>query len=306
MPKANARNWRALYLKEVTPGTTPASAGTIIRSTGGGGRPSFTAEESDELHLNETPDFIRTSADGTITLNGEWSYGAIHWLLEAIHQATFSTNVLMVGSTLQTFTIEEQFTNITKFLPWKGCVVERLTINCARGKITWSATLKPMTIPTAYAGTTAFTGAPVAAPTNAIASHVNSIQLFQEGGSVDLKGVGITEFSIEFARQTIPYPQIGSLNSSDIDQAQFSVRGTASLYLPDTALQDKLLADTLSSLAITIGGASSLKEAYLFSSVRLLDGGNQPIAKGQAVIQQISWASRYDATNTGSKITRTP
>lgn len=306
MAKANARNWRILYLKETTPGTTPASAGTIIRTTGGGGRVSFTSEESDELQLNETPDFIRTNADGTITINGEWSYGAYHWLLEGVHQATFSTNVLQVGSTLQTFTIEEQFSNITKFIPYKGCVVEKLVLNFNRGKITFTATLRPMTIPTAYAGTTAFTGGPTAAPTNAIGSHSRSLQVAQEGGSLDLKGVGMTQFSIEFARQTILYPQLGSLSSADIDQAQFSVRGSASLYLPDSALLDKLLADTLTALTFTIGGSSSLKEAYLFTNVRLLDGGTEPVSKGNAIIQTLNWGSIYDATNTGSKITRTP
>lgn len=308
MAKANSRNWKALYLKEVTPGTTPASAGTIIRTTGGGGRASFASEESDELQLNETPDVIRVGADGTFTLNGEWSYGAIHWLLEAIHQSTFSTNVLQIGSTLTTFTIEEQFGNITKFLPWKGCVVERFTLTLNRGKILWSATLRPMTIPTAYAGTTAFTGAATAAPTNVIGSHVKSLQLAQEGGSLDLKAaaVGLTQFSLEWSRATIPYPMLGSLSMADIDQAQISVKGQFTAYLPDSALLDKLFGDTMTSLALTIGGASSLKEAYAFTNVRLIDGGHTAAVKGQAILQELSFQSVYDATNTGSKITRTP
>ncbi|MBX9853920.1 MAG: hypothetical protein K2Y26_00215 [Gemmatimonadaceae bacterium] len=306
MPKANARNWRAAYVKEVTPGTTPASPMTIIRTTGGGGRLSFTSEESEELHLNETPDFIRTNADGTITLNGEWSYGAVHWLLEALHQNTFASNVLSVGSTLQTFTYEDQFTNITKFLPFKGCVVERLVISCARGKVTWTATLRPMVLPTAYAGATAGTGGPTAAATNPIVSHISGIQLAQEGGSLDLKGVGLTEWSIEWSRPSILYPQQGSLSSADIDQGNLVVRGSFSLYMPDSALLDKVLADTLSSVALTVGGASTLKDAYLFSRVRLIDGGTQPVARNQSVIQQIQFGGTYDPTNTTSKVTRTP
>ena len=306
MPKANARNWRAAYVKETTAGVTPASPLTIIRTTGGGGRMAFTAEESEELQLNETPDFIRTNADGTITLNGEWSYGAVHWLLEALHQGVFSSNVLVVGSTLQTFTYEDQFLNITKYLPFKGCVVERLVISCARGKITWSATLRASVLPTVYAGASAGTGGPTAAATNAIASHVTGIQLAQEGGSLDLKGVGLTEWSVEWSRPTILYPQQGSLSSADIDQGQLVVRGNFSLYMPDSVLLDKLLADTLSSVALTVGGASVAKDAYLFSSVRLLDGGTQPVARNQAVIQQFQFGGRYDATNTTSKVTRTP
>lgn len=309
MAIANARGWRPVYLKETTPGITPGAAGTVIRSTGGGGRIQFTSEDSAETTLFETPDFMRTDADGTITLNGEWSYGVLHWLLEGIHGNTFSTNVLTVGSTLQTFTYEDQWLNIAtpKYLPFKGCVVERLTINYARGKVTWSATLRPMTLPTAYASATVFTGGPTAAPTNRIISHVTGLQLAQEGGALDLKGtVGISQFSLEFVRPAILYKQVGSLSSADIDQGAFRASGTVSCWFKDTTILDKVLGDTLSSLAFTIGDPSAKKEAYLFTSTSFLDGGTEPVTLNNGVLQTFQFGSRADATNTSSKITRTP
>jgi hypothetical protein len=304
---ASARGYRVGYVKEVTQGTTPASALTLLRTTGGVGKVSAQTIESDEVQITEVQDLIRTNIEGSGTINFEYSYGGIHPLLEGIFGATFSTNVLKVGTTPTFFTIEDQFTDITKFMAYKGCVIEKIAISLQQGqKITGQITYRAMTVPSAASGTTAGTGGPTAAPTNPIMSPVGSIQLIQEGGSLDLKGVGVTALSIEFERPGIAQPQLGSLSLSGLDQATFTAKGSISLYMPNTTLLDKYLGDTATSLGINLGGASSLRDNYLFSKVKFTDGGPGDVSRNSPVIQTYAWQAYYDATNSTCQLTRTP
>ncbi|MBY0490626.1 MAG: hypothetical protein K2R93_12360 [Gemmatimonadaceae bacterium] len=310
MPNATARGYQVGVLKETTFGTTPASPLQLMRTTSAAIKVASSFVESEEIQLYEVPDLIRVSADGTFEINGEYSYGAFHTLLEGIFANTWTTNVLSVGSTKTSFTIEDQYTDATKFLPGKGCLVESIAVSLQQGsKITFKITGRIGVVPTAYAGATAGTGAATAAGTNAILSPIASIQLLQEGGSLDLKGVGVTQFNFEFSRPGIAQPQLGSLSLSGLDPSTFVAKGSASLYVPTTgasALLDKYLGDTATSLAATLGGASNLKDAYLWNQVKFTDGGIAPVGRGQACIQSFQWQARYDATNTTCKITRTP
>lgn len=307
MPNATSRGFRVGYVKESTQGTTPSSALTLLRTTGGGGKIAAQTVESEEVQLAEVPDVIRTNADGTGTINFEYSYGGIHPLLEGIFGSTFSTNVLRVGTTATSFTIENQYTDIGKYLAFKGCVIESLSISLQQGqKITGSIGYRAMVVPTSAASATAGTGAATAAPTNPIMSPVGSVQLIQEGGSLDLKGVGVTAFSIEFTRSAIPLPQVGSLSLAGLDSGTFVAKGSVSLYMPDSALLDKYLGDTATSLALTLGGSSSLKDAYLFSNVKFTDGGPADVSRNQPIVQTFSWQALASSPNTTCQVTRTP
>lgn len=304
MANATARGYRCGYVIEVTPGTTPASALQLLRTTSAGGRPNYQAIESEESHLTETPDVVRVGVDASGEINGEYSYGAFHGLLPSLFGANWATNNLKVGTSTITATIEDQYTDITKFMPWKGCLVNSFRVNMQqRQKITYTIGYKPTVIPTAMASATAGSGAATAAPTNPIMSPVASIQLLQEGGSGALK---LHTFTMELTRVLIEQPILGSLSLDGIDPGSFSARGTAGMYLPNSTLADKLMADTETSLALTLGGASDLKDAWLFSKVRLTGGGIQPVGRNGAVILSIDWQAIYDATNSTVMLTRTP
>lgn len=307
MPNATARGYQVGYIKESTFGTTPSSALKLLRLTQGGSKIAASTVESEELQLAEVPDLIRTSADGTIDLSGEYSYGVLHDFLEGIFGGAWTTNVLTVGSTKIGFTIEEQYTDITKFLPYKGCLIESVKINLQQGnKITWQVMARATTVPSAFAAATAGTGSATAAGTAAMMSPVTSVQLMTEGGSNDLKALGTTAFSIEFSRASIAQPQLGSLSLSGLDPSTFTAKGTVSTYVTGSTQLDKYLGDTATSMALTIGGASASKDNFLFSAVKFADGGIQPLSRGNAAIQTFNWQARYDATNTTCKITRTP
>lgn len=310
MPNATSRGYRVGILKEVTYGTTPATALGLVRTTSSAIKIASSFVESEEIHILEVPDIIRVSADGTWEINGEYSYGALHALLEALFNGVFATNVLSVGTTATSLTIEDQYTDATRFLTGRGCLVEAITVSLATGsKITFKASGKVGVVPTAYTTVTAGTGTATAAPTNAILSPISSIQLLQEAGSLDLRGVGVTAFSMELMRASIPQPQLGSLSLSGLDGSTFTAKGSASLYVPTvagTVLLDKYLAGTATSLALTLGGTSTLRDAYLFSQVKFTDGGIAPVSRGQAAIQAFTWQASVDASTTTCRVTRTP
>lgn len=308
---ATARGYRVAYIPEVTQGTTPNTAPTLLRTTGGGMKVAAQSVESEELQLVEVPDVIRTNVDGTGTINFEYSYGGIHPLLEGLLGGAWSTNVLRVGSTARWFTIEDQFTDIGRFLASKGCVITGITITLAQGqKITGTITYRALTPPTSMANATVFGAAPNAAPTNPIMSPVGSVRLIQEGGALDLgpAGIGTTGFTIEMVREGIAQPQLGSTALSGLDHGTFVCRGTLALYMPAgaSALVDKYLSDTATSLALTLGGASTLRDAYLFSNVKFTDGGPGDMTRNAPAILNLSWQALATSPNTTVQITRTP
>jgi len=309
MPNATSAGYRVGYVAEVTPGTTPASALTLVRTTGGGGKVTSSATESDELQLAEVADLVRVGADSVGTINGELSYGALDVFMEAILGGTWSTNVVKAGTTKRTFTFEDQYTDGPIFVPWRYSLVDSLMLSFAVGsKPTFKLGYVCGSPPTVAATVTAGTGGPTAAPANDIMTPVGSIQLAQEGGSGSLLAgaPGITAFSIEVTRPVIKQPQLGTLALASADASRLIVKGSFSVYFATKALFDKYLANTQTSLAFTVGGAAALRYAFLMAKVRLADGGPQDVAKDQPVIQTYQYQSTFDASTSSLQVTRTP
>jgi hypothetical protein len=308
---ATARGYRVAYIPEVTQGTTPATAPTLLRTTGGGMKIAASTVESEEIQLIEVPDVIRTNVDGTGTINFEYSYGGIHPLLEALFGGAWTSNVLRVGTTARFFTIEDQFTDISRFLNSKGCLIESLSVTLAQGqKITGTITYRALTPPTSMTSATVFGAAPTAAPTNPIMSPVGSVRLVQEGGALDLgpAGIGTVGFTINMSRPGIAQPQLGSTALSGLDMGTFVCTGTVSLYMPAgaSAIMDKYLSDTATSLALTLGGASTLRDAYLFTNVKFTDGGPTEMSRNSVANLNLNWQALATSPNTTAQITRTP
>jgi hypothetical protein len=311
MSRATARGYRVAFLAEVTQGTTPVTAPTLLRTTGGGMSVAASSVESEEVQLVEVPDVIRTNVEGTGTINFEYSYGGIHPLLEGLFASTWTTNVLRVGSTLRTFTIEDQFTDISRFLTARGCIIESISITLQQGsKITGTITYRALTPPTAFATATVFGAAPTAAPTNPTMSPVGNVQLIQEAGSLNLgpAGIGTLGMTINMTRQGIAMPQVGTTALAGLDQGTFVCTGTLSLYVPTgaTTLLDKYLSDTSTQLALTLGGASTLRDAYLFSNVKFTEGGIGEMSRNSPANLNLSWQALASSPNTTVQITRTP
>lgn len=296
------------YQQEVTWGTSiPASPVKILRITGESMKSMTESKTSDEIiSSRQRTDIIRTGVHGEGGFNFELSYGNIDDFLEGVFMNTWAANILTIGTTAKHFSIEKKWADLTganKFEIYKGCRVGSMALNVAPGSvITGSIGLTGKTGTSAAA--TIGTGV-TAAPTNPCMNSIDDVRAFTEGG-VNLFTVGATEFSLNVNNNMRSLPTIGSIDPVGINAGGVDVTGSITLYFDDTVQVAKALAWTTTDLAITMGGAASLKYLLEFAKVKITDvetvaGG----VNGDAMLK-MNWSAFYDATKTQMKLTRTP
>ncbi len=110
------------YIAEVTPGTTP-SVGTwkTARLTGNTLSPTPTTEVSDEItnsRLNQGSVTTGLTIGGDLV--GEMSFGTFDDWLEALFYGAWSNDVLSIGATRKTFSVQKAFTDVNTFHLFKG------------------------------------------------------------------------------------------------------------------------------------------------------------------------------------------
>lgn len=290
------------YVAESTWGTTPATPTMkALRFTSVTPKYSRTTVESKELTTaREIIDYIRTDERGGLAFNFENSYGGLDDILAALYGGAWTSDVLEVGNTRQSFTIELGFSDIAQYATWTGAIPKSLSLTVARGQIIGGSVefaANPCTWATATGATSV-----TAAETNDIMDPIASVQLFDVGGSAV---TGPQEFTLNITNNLIEFPQLSSINLADLQLGQVKFSGTLKQYFADRALVDAALAFTDTSLALTLGGASAKKYAFLWNKTKLELQNLSGIAVNSAVIAELAWQAKYDATNTSGKITRT-
>lgn len=303
MPKAHALDYRAAYIPEVTPGTTPAAALTILRTQGGGGRTTFQTTESRETHLGEVPFVARTLVEGAGRYPFELSYGMLDDFLVGILGGAWATNVAKVASTRRTFTFEDQYTDAAKFVAYRYAVLEQLSLNIQKGAVITGG-LSFKSLPGVPGTATVGTGPATAAPTNDVMACPDSVRLIQENGVAVPGFIGMT---MELTRPVLSADVANSPTADELRGGKFRVRGTLSFYEDgETAIEGRYTNFTTTSLAINLGDASNRRYNFLMSKVKLTDGGRQEVAEDQYVIRQYNYVAFFDATNSTLQVTRVP
>lgn len=292
------------YIKEVTFGTVPATpAFQFVRYVSGSFKAETSSTKSAEIATaREVADIIRTSVKATGSFNFELSYSNLDDMLAALLGGTWTTNVLTVGSTRQSLTIERGFTDIGQFELYKGAVPTSLSLNVGIGKVIDGSINFTSLAPVISSSTASSTQ--VAAPTNSVMNPIDSVQLAQEGGAGAI--AGIVGFTINISSPEVLFAQLANINPVDIEQGQLVASGTIDLYWQDATYLTKYLGWTTTSLAFTLGGTASQKYAFLFSKVKLSAAENPNPGMNQPMISKLQWQAFRDPTNTTLKITRTP
>lgn len=305
MPIATARKYRFGFLREVTPGVTPASPLETLRVTGGGGRTAKTTIESGEIHVGEVTDSIVTDVTNTGEVGLELSYGTLDKLLPGIVGKDWVGDVLQVGDLDISYTFEDQYLNIPKYIARAGSRIDSLALTFALGAIPTGRLTYSGNTPVP-SNATIGTGTQVAAPTNRVFSPISSIRAIQEGGAVDLKAKCVSSLTLNMSRSIVQTRGLGSMDPCQTDLDIFSLTGSITFAFADTLLFEKYLNDVLTSLLLTVGGASTLKYDILLNQVQITEGGPDPVAKGQPVTQTYGFRALYDPTYTSMQITRYP
>lgn len=305
MPVGTTNRTQMAYIAETVFGTTPGvGAMQILRYTGESFDNNFSFTESAEIIADRmTTSMVRTAASGGGELAFELSYGMFDPFLEAALGGTWALDVVKTGTTQRSFTVEKQFLDVAQFLAFPGQRIDTLGLALRTGQIASGSVgfvgrkSNPMSATTVRATT-------AAAPTNPVMAPVDSISLLQEGGAAV---AGVSEVTISLANSLRPLNVLNSADSLDVNAGRQRVSGTMNMYFQDAVQFAKFTSLATSSIAVTIGGASTLKYAILVPKIVITKSSVVAGGGDADLMVAMEWSAVKDTvTGTLIQVTRTP
>lgn len=292
-------------IKEVVAGTTPATpAFQKLRHTGCTLALKKESLTTNELRADRQIPFLRhgnRSCSGDI--NVEMSYGTYDTLLEGLFCGTWTTNVLKAGIDRHTYTIERYFADLQSaqkpYHRFTGCEVVGASLEVAPNAM---ATLGfNMFARNASVNTGIVSGATYVneSTTAQMDSFTGAIT---EGGSAIAV---VTKLSLKIDNGVKPRYVIGSAASISPERGSTVVTGSLTAYFEDSALLEKFLNETASSLTFTLSAGAS---SYLFNLPSLVyTGGDLPVSGPGAITLTMPFQAVYNSGQaTSAMVTRTP
>ncbi|WP_442592467.1 phage tail tube protein [Parapusillimonas sp. JC17] len=292
-------------IKEVTPGTTPAS-GTwqTMRLTGNTLSPTPSTLVSDEITDS------RISQGSVVTgltiagdLTGELSYGTFDDWLAAAFYGAWASDVLTIGAVRNTFSVQKAFTDVGTYHLFKGVHAATAAIDIPEeGKVT--LTIGAQCLDYRDAETTFVTGSPAAATTTPFMSSlaVGDIKV----DDVSLAGsacVSAMTINIDNTVQLQRCLGSGRLGPGAIIETEAAVTGTITLAWSKRAWQ--IWKEQLSRKAFEVEFpiTDSLGNSYTFNFPSIEVDGELPNGGKRDIIQvTLNWT----VAKVAPTITRAP
>lgn len=223
---------------------------------------------------------------------------------ESLFQSTWSTNVLKIGQTSKSFTVEkiiQDTTGAKNYFRYKGVQTTTLTVDIALNAAVsakWSfAGLDEDPVATSIITGATYVDIPTA-PQPVV--HINSGNFFKEGGSATSLMTALS-FTIDNAPD-INYA-LGSPVANSITYSTAKITGTATYYFSDATMYNKFINETISSIEVKLsdGGRSY---TFLFPKVKY-GAATATIPNDKTIIVQMPFTALYDSvTGTTVQLTR--
>jgi len=188
--------------------------------------------------------------------------------------------MLRNGTTEHSFTVEEDYTDITQILYYTGLVCQNFNAQIAAGSLT---TGSMSFIGSGHGRDTATqgTGSPSAQTSTDVFNAVNNIQDVYEGGSALPATVEFLDASFDINTDLRARPAVGSLGPVGIGSTKRMITGGMNYYFESgsAGIYDKYLNDTESSLEYSlVDGAGNQYiitfPAIKYSTASITPGGN--------------------------------
>lgn len=296
---ANGSRHSMALVAETVAGTTPATPTfTPIRQTGTTLGLTKEIIESQELRPDRQIAHVR---HGNKQIGGdiscELSYGgAFDAMLEAVLCGTWEedapsagTDELKAGIERRTFTIERHFADIGQYLRYKGCEFN-----------TWNLTVSPNAIITSNFGLvgrsmddpaqTAIAGATYDPATTSSPFDSFSGTIEEGGSSIAI----ITELSLTLENGLSALFTVGSDTAACLSIGRSMLSGSVTAWFESTALYEKFLNETESSLEFTLSDGTN---AYGFSLPSITyTGAKQDVSGEGEVLIPMEFRAIVDAT----------
>lgn len=305
---ANNSRHNLFAVPETTYGVTPTASPNFIkvRNTGTTLALNKEAFQSEELRADRQ---IADSRHGVKQVGGdinfELSYTSFDAFLEAALGGTWAADVVKAGTVRRSFSFLRHFTDLLAadkpYHFFTGVELNTLNLTIpANGIVTGSfGTIgKGMTVAQDDSAlTTPVYGA--AATTKPFDSFTGSIN---EGGS----GIAyVTEISLALANGLEPRNVIGSAETLQPSIGRSNLSGTLNAYFENSALYEKFINETESSLVFTLQDLAG--NQLQFNIPRIKYNGGPPETGGEGpIMQQIPWQALYDSgIDSNIAVTRT-
>lgn len=302
MSEANRVSLR--YVSEASYGVTPTSAGWAeIRFTSEAFEAAPRTVTSNEIRADRmVADMPKVGLDVNGNFNFELSAEDFDDFIEAAMCGTWSTNVVKVGTTDRSFSIEKDFEDISStIIAFRGLRVGEMAMNFAYGElVTGSFTM--MGNGTSTLASTQ-SSAVTAATGNDIMDGAAGITSLKVDGS-ELEGCIFRSIAFSLNNNLRPIEAMGNDAACNISKGRATVTGSMELYFTDTTYYDKLIANTATELEFTVSDGVKTY-AFRWPSVKFGSGTPQATGVDTDVMQSIEWTGLYDASAaTSMMITR--
>ncbi len=287
------------YVKEATPGTTPASPTmtelnhnscslTLTRDT-------FT---SNALRSDRQIPFHRTGVDriaGDIT----FEFGAKEYdvFLEAALAGNWTENVLKAGVAVHAFTLERAFTNINQYATYTGCFVNQFSLSVKPNEML-SGTFSIVGL-SGERGTTPLAASPTPA------GEIDPFDSFKGSLKINSQAIAVvTGIDLTLANGIEPQYAIFDRSAKAVSWGRSTLTGTLSAFYIDGNLPEYFINDSRVKLEFTLE-RGEYSYTFLIPSITLTAADDSVQSEGPIQLN-VPWSAALDATlGTNFQITRT-
>ena len=293
------------YVAETVFGTTPATPSLVTLPA----NKWSLGLTKDRVQGNEIqPDrMTRVDRHGNRQVAGDIEVdlrkGDFDALLEGAFFNTFSTNVLKIGTTLKSFSIEDAMLDIGQYRLFTGCTVGQASFSIKPNQMvstTFSMVGKDMTI-----SSTSVDAVKTAASGNSpFDSYSGSLKIGDAGGSLTSSAI-ITGIDFSINNNVAPTFVVGSASTPQLEYGRATVEGTITAYVTDATLYNRFLNETQTALEVAVDDPTGSSDyTFLFPRVKF-NTGDIPLDGEASRTISISFVALYDATEgTNIKLTR--
>lgn len=305
MPFAQGSRTRLSYIAETTFGTTPATP-TFLTVPYESHNLDFTKERVQGNDI-VSDRMIRIDRHGNRAVAGDISvdlrrtnYDAF---LESAFMSTWATNVLKVGTTLKSFTVEDAALDIGQFQIFKGCAVSKLAVSIKPNQMV-NGTFSFVGQDAVFQSTTAATTTTAATNYAPFDAYSGTIRIANTGAALaSVATITGIDFSIDNGfNQTYV---VGSAITPQLEYGMAVVEGTVTAYFEDLTLINRFVNEVETALEVKVDAPGTTSaHTWLFPRVKF-NGASVNVDNPQSRIITIPFVALYDTTEaTNVKLTR--
>jgi len=233
---------------------------------------------------------------------GELEYGTYDEALEAMAMGTWSTNVLKAGTTRRSFTFERLFGNIDtpEYHRTLGGEYSEMSLNIAPNQmveVTFTVLGQDVSTP----ATSIISGATYDAALDKKPFDSFTGSILEGGGAAS-----VTSLELSWSNGLEAAFIIGDNKTIRPSVGKSRLTGTATFFFEDSDEYNKFLAETESSLSVTLTDPDASSLNFLLPRIKYNSGNPDVSGEGQVTVA-LEFSALYDTTEASNiTITRTP